>query len=210
MKDKRILKMRTFFIIIAVLIRAYHTFILVRRFILEDVIDDWFSAWMLGFYITGLARFLMDLFVIISAFKYFLFVVRRRIQGYEGKIPTKSKLRIVWFSFVVLLVGLEVGTIFILSLFLPSANDSIFQLLTSYQRYLIYPALEIILASTITYVFYHQGQTMKRATMSEHNTNENSLLASQLELEEDDDEDEHLASGNFYRKSQENLINLSS
>jgi len=111
--------------IIAVLIRSYQIFILVRRFVLEGEIDDWTSPWIIVFYITGLLRFLMDLFVFLSAFKYFLFIVRRRIQGYGGKIPTKSKLRIIWFSIVVLLVGVEVSSIFVVSLFLPSSNSSL-------------------------------------------------------------------------------------
>lgn len=121
---------------------------------------------MIAYYLTGLIRFIMDLFVISSAFKYFLFVVRRRIQGYGGKIPTKAKLRIVWFSIVVILIGLEVSTIFVVSMFLPSANNSLIHLLTSYQRHLIFPTFELILASTVTYVFYHQGKTMKRATIT--------------------------------------------
>ena len=164
MRDERVLKIRKLFMIIAVIIHAYHIFIIVRRFVLNQDIQDWMSPYILVFIVGGFIRLIMDMYIFITSFKYFVFLLRRRIQRYHSKgkkVPLKSKLKMIWAALVVFLVGFEVTSIFVASIFLPSKESKIFITIMSYQRYVMFPVLELIFASTITYIFYEQGLLIK-------------------------------------------------
>jgi hypothetical protein len=160
MRDKRVLKIRAMFMVTAVIIHAYHILIVVRRFILNVDTNDWKSPWILVYILTGFIRLLMDLYIFITSFKYLIFLLRRRIQKYRStgkKIPLKSKLKMAWTTFVVFLVGFEVTSIFVVSIFIPTTDSEVFLVIMSYQRFLMFPLLELIFASTIIYIFYQQG-----------------------------------------------------
>ena len=160
MRDKRVLKIRTVFLTTAVIIHAYQLLIVIRRFIFHVDTNDWKSPWILVYVLTGFVRLLMDLYIFITSLKYFIFLMRRRILKYRStgkKIPLKSKLKMAWTTFVVFLIAFEVTSIFAVSIFIPTADSYVFLVIMSYQRFLMYPLLELIFASTITYIFYKQG-----------------------------------------------------
>ncbi len=77
-RDKRILKIRKLFMIVAIVIRIYGTVILARRFILDDL-DDWSSPWIIAYLVSGLIRLIMDVYIFFSTFKHFLYIVKKRI-----------------------------------------------------------------------------------------------------------------------------------
>ena len=120
------LKLRSVFMVTAVIIHAYMILIVIRRFILHVDTNDWKSPWILVYIITGFIRLLMDLYIFITSLKYFIFLILRRIQKYRStgkKIPLKTKLKMAWTSFVVFLIGFEVTSIFAVSIFIPTADS---------------------------------------------------------------------------------------
>jgi hypothetical protein len=112
---------------IALLFHGYHIVIIVRKYFYGDN-DEWLSPWIIIYIATGLIRLVMDIYIFVSSFRYFIFLIRRRVQKYQfngGKVPLKTKLKMSWMVFVVLLAGIEVTSVFVMSVFLPTTNSKI-------------------------------------------------------------------------------------
>jgi len=158
------MKLRIAFMSIALVFHAYHIVIIVRKYFL-DKNDGWLSPWIIIFIATGVVRLVMDSYIFVSAFRYFFFIIRRRILKYkhnEGKVPLKTKLKMSWMTFVVILAALEVASVFVMSVFLTTTNSKILLKILIYQRYVVFPIFELTFSSTITYIFYIQSLELKR------------------------------------------------
>ena len=70
---------------------------------------------------------------------------------------------IAWITFVLVIIGLELCFFHFVSIFVPSnMNNSLMVNLIVYMRYLNFPIFDLIVSSTVTYVFYYQAMELQR------------------------------------------------
>ena len=71
---------------------------------------------------------------------------------------------------MLILIVIEMVFIFIVAVFIPGdySPGSFTNIVFDYHRYFNFPLSDLLVSSTITYVFYHQACTLEKETQAEY------------------------------------------
>lgn len=153
-------RIRNVFLLLALILQGIFFLILYRRFSLEIPEDKFTTPLYLFFIVSTLLRFALDLYVLKNTVSYFVFIIKRRLIYFEMRgqgIPMVSKVIMVWITMVLFMISLEMTFICVISLLIPGGyvQGGLVSSLIDYQRFLSFPIFDLVVSSTITYVFYH-------------------------------------------------------
>lgn len=110
--------------IIAIVLHAFHIFIMIRRFILHDHEDN--IVIVIIYAVSAFLRLGMEAYILYITVNYYLFVLKRRVAFYHSlhmTVPCKSIVMFSWVGFILILIFLEVSSIFAISVFIPQSKD---------------------------------------------------------------------------------------
>lgn len=159
-RDLRVKRLRNIFLLTSVLLQAVYFLIIYKRFFLESPEDSFSNPLYIIFLICTALRLLMDIFIFHKTASYFTLIMRRRLDYFKSHhipIPLQSKIILGWVSIMLLLIITEMLFICIVAIFLPGdyTPGSFINVLIDYHRYFNFPISDLLISSTITYVFYH-------------------------------------------------------
>jgi hypothetical protein len=165
-RDRKTRQLRNVFMVLAVGLQFSFLGVLYRRYFLEIVDTEWDSPFLVINFVSELIKTFMDFYALWIIVSYFIFIVRRRLALFRhksGKVPFRSACLIGWISLILGLIALEMVFIHLLSVVIPgsSGGDDGTPLMVEailYQRFVAYPLLDFIQATTITYIFYRQAR----------------------------------------------------